>query len=151
MIDVSGLISVYQALEYMPISNVITVYEMRPFIVGFLCLVVLREAFTWRQVVACGESGSCNFESSRDEKRGGAEEAVVSVFAVTLVVQPEFLWSDGEAVSSSSKRTIIGCVLCLVGTTCQAIGMLILRRVKEVDGNVVIMIYASCGCLVSLM
>lgn len=54
--DVLGLMLVYQAFEYMPLSNAITVLQLRPFIVGFICMVILKEAFTWRQAVACGKS-----------------------------------------------------------------------------------------------
>ena len=45
----------YAAVECIPLSEMVTILQFRPFLVVALCYIVLRESFSGTQVLACSE------------------------------------------------------------------------------------------------
>jgi hypothetical protein len=53
-----GILAFYTALDYIPLSDLVAIYHIKPFIVIALFRVVMGERITWVQGVSCGESNT---------------------------------------------------------------------------------------------
>jgi drug/metabolite transporter (DMT)-like permease len=94
----------YAALSRIPLSEFVSVFMTRAFLIGFLCWILLKEVFGWRLQLAAGVS----FRALRwrPELIAG-----ISTIAVALIVQPPFLF--GDPVSGDAGTRVSGCLLCL--------------------------------------
>ncbi|KAI9637675.1 uncharacterized protein MKK02DRAFT_32465 [Dioszegia hungarica] len=88
-----------------------SIYAFKTFLIGLVCWVVLREAFGWRLQLATD----------------------ISIVAVTLIVQPPFLFNPRSAIDS--RKRLIGFSYCLAALVLDASDWAVLRAIG-IDADV---------------
>ncbi|KAI9637684.1 uncharacterized protein MKK02DRAFT_43610 [Dioszegia hungarica] len=90
-----GLCLAFASMDRIAITELITVFSSRAYLIGILCWIFLKEVFGWRLRVA----------------------AVTCGFAVILVVQPPFIFGNGVSEDQASRTTGFLFSLAFLGVT----------------------------------
>lgn len=97
----------YLSLKYLPISDVLTLFHLKPFPTAILCMVVLKEIISRVQVAAMGEILSIFY--LYPSVRISMLKVVISICAVVLVTQPRAIFgSIAHHHQASATELIIG-------------------------------------------
>jgi drug/metabolite transporter (DMT)-like permease len=93
----------YLAIKYLPMSDALALFHLKPFPVAIMCRLVLNEVISWVQISAMG-----GFSISRTACE---LTAVVSFGAAVLVTQPTVIFgSISQHQGSSTAELAIGFV-----------------------------------------
>ncbi|KAI9637683.1 uncharacterized protein MKK02DRAFT_43609 [Dioszegia hungarica] len=118
-----GVCLAFASMQRIAISEFITVYSPRAYLIGFLCWAVLKEAFGWRLRLA----------------------AVASSIAVVLVVQPPLLF--GASVYGNPASRAAGFFFCLACLLVDTLEMVLLRYLGAGPDPLVITLSYSVACV----
>ncbi|WVQ70435.1 uncharacterized protein L199_008662 [Kwoniella botswanensis] len=117
------IITMYASLLYITLSECTVILHLRPFPVGLLCFVFLRERFSIIQLLA----------------------SVISFLAVILVIQPSSLFHPLDP--SPKDNRALGFTLAILSTLTSSVDFLLLRKIERVDPILILGVFAVTGLL----
>ncbi|WVW83484.1 hypothetical protein I302_105505 [Kwoniella bestiolae CBS 10118] len=117
------IILMYASLLYITLSECTVILHLRPFPVGLLCFLILRERFSIVQLVA----------------------SIISFHAVILVIQPSSLFHPHDP--SPSHNRALGFTLAILSTLTSSVDFLLLRKIGKVDPILILGVFACTALL----
>lgn len=126
-----ALSSVFMAYRMMPLSDASTIHFSSPVFVTVFAYFILKEAFTWIQVIT----------------------GILTIIGVTIISKPEFLFGSESLVIHEHR--LYGTILAVVAAVSAAFALISIRRLKTTPAAVVVFWFAfslfTCGSVILLI